>query len=225
MKNTRIDDASVARLVAAGGSARTIAAQLGLTDNGVRKSAKRAGVYDRLMLNAARAAPSCRSRLSQARLKEMLNYDPATGLFTRLVGRTGPAVVGTVAGHLHTATGYIYIWLDGRSYLAHRLAWFYMYGEWPSSLIDHINRVRDDNRIANLRVANESLNAQNSVEPRAGKQVPIGVRRHRTRFTAFITVNYVCRYLGSFATAEAASDAYQAAKKELHPGAVLMAVP
>lgn len=98
--------------------------------------------------------------LTQARLQELLTYDLNTGVFTNLMPR--PKVrVGTVAGHTHAGHGYRQIKLDGKLYLAHRLAWLHTYGVWPTDQIDHINRCRTDNRLANLREVTNAQNCQN----------------------------------------------------------------
>src|SRR5690606_34614864 len=98
--------------------------------------------------------------LTQQRLKELLYYDPETGIFTRLVGRSGPrARAGDVAGS-DNGKGYIRIYVDGRPYKAHRLAWFYMHGEWPEE-IDHRNGERADNRLSNLRPVTRQQNNLN----------------------------------------------------------------
>jgi hypothetical protein len=102
-----------------------------------------------------------RNTITNERLHELLNYDPETGVFTRKVRTANCIHIGDVAGYKRPS-GYISIWIDGRSHLAHRLAWQYAYGydtEWE---IDHINRIRHDNRIANLREASHSCNAHNS---------------------------------------------------------------
>jgi len=83
--------------------------------------------------------------ITQARLKELLNYDPETGIFTRLTYGKGNFYIGSVAGG-RTKNRYIAINLDKKIYLAHRLAHLYMTGEWPKDQIDHINNIRDDNR-------------------------------------------------------------------------------
>jgi hypothetical protein len=88
-------------------------------------------------------------KLAAERLRERLRYDGGTGVFTRRVG-SGHARAGEIAGSVHS-TGYVRIGIDGGKYTAHRLAWLYVHGVWPSDQIDHINRNRSDNRIANLR--------------------------------------------------------------------------
>lgn len=96
-------------------------------------------------------------------LKEILEYCPYSGLFTwksRIKGSSyGP---GDLAGSKHKS-GYIQIKIHGTLYKAHRLAWFYMTGKWPSKEIDHINRVKDDNRWVNLREATHSQNQLNVI--------------------------------------------------------------
>jgi hypothetical protein len=97
--------------------------------------------------------------LTQARLKEVLNYDPLSGLFTRRT-KTRGMVEGTLCG-CDNGRGYVRIRVDGNYVLAHRLAWLYVYGDWPSGEIDHVNRDTKDNRIANLRVVDRSANLLN----------------------------------------------------------------
>lgn len=95
------------------------------------------------------------------RVREVLDYDPETGFFTwkvRLQNSAPP--VGSVACNVMPPYGYIRIGIDGEVFLAHRLAWFYVHGEWPA-LIDHIDRNTSNNRISNLRPATQSQNHQN----------------------------------------------------------------
>lgn len=92
-------------------------------------------------------------------IKEILAYDSSTGILTWRV-RRGPKAKGSLAGYKHH-TGYVQIEINGKAYLAHRLAWAIHYGELPISDIDHINRVKDDNRIENLRLATHSENMNN----------------------------------------------------------------
>jgi HNH endonuclease len=149
------------------------------------------------------------------RLRELFSYDPVTGLFTRLI-RCGQSrfSAGSIAGAKHPRNGYIRVYVDGRYYLAHRLAWFMVYGTWPDTL-DHINRVRSDNPIANLRLATPTLNALNRktrVDNRAG--VTGVFRCNDSRLSPWrdhISVNRKLIGLGSFETKEQAVAARNAA--------------
>lgn len=148
--------------------------------------------------------------LTTARLHELLSYDPETGEFRSKVWR-GRVRIGALVGGL-TCKGYWQIGIDFKSYEAHRLAWFYMYGEFPPSDIDHINRNRADNRIANLRLATPSQNLANSTYP-PNKCGFRGVGREKSgRWKASIMVQYRSIRLGTFDSPEAASAAYQAAR-------------
>lgn len=105
-----------------------------------------------------------RQRLTRNRLWAVLNYNPISGLFYwKCKDKLGShVIIGNVAGGLDEK-GYIRIRIDGKKYRAHRLAWLYTFGVWPTLQIDHINRVRDDNRICNLREADFHLQALNRV--------------------------------------------------------------
>lgn len=99
--------------------------------------------------------------LTAERLREVLDYDPETGIFTwSLTPRSG-ITAGGVAG-TPNALGYIVIRIDRGRYQAHRLAWLYVTGVWPTAEIDHKNCTSNDNRFANLREAGRSQNIANS---------------------------------------------------------------
>ena len=98
--------------------------------------------------------------ITQAELKEVLRYDPDTGHFKWISGDPQFYRVGLVAGGL-TGHGYILIRINYKGYLAHRLAWFYVNGVWPEDQIDHINHIRSDNRIINLRCVTAAENQRN----------------------------------------------------------------
>lgn len=154
--------------------------------------------------------------LTAERVRELFLYDPETGVFTRRVGRRAGTKAGDIAGGIKP-NGYRVIWI-GANYMAHRLAWLYVHGTWPEGQIDHINRVRDDNRIANLRSVACAENIQN--RDRQGNNVSgfKGVFRAKgnRRWTAQITANGVQMHLGTYETAEAAHAAYCAAAARLH---------
>jgi len=97
--------------------------------------------------------------LTQSRLKSLLHYCPDTGDLTWTKSRHG-VKVGSIAGYTHH-TGYIMLSIDSKRYLAHRLAFLYMTGEFPENHTDHINHVRSDNRWLNLRKATRQENQKN----------------------------------------------------------------
>jgi hypothetical protein len=142
------------------------------------------------------------------RLKSLLSYDASTGEFIWITQRKAKAQVGTRAG-ADNGRGYRVIRVDGIDYYAHRLAWFYMYGRWPKAL-DHIDRNRSNNAIANLRKCSQAENAKNRMPGRGCRQSTSG------RWQAHIRVNKKLIYLGSYDTESEAHQVYIEAKKELH---------
>ncbi len=99
--------------------------------------------------------------LSIQRLKELFHYDAETGIFTRLK-TAGGMVTGSIAGSLNPM-GYLRVSIDHERYLCHRLAWLYSYGSWPEHEIDHINGIRTDNRLCNLRDVPHCINQLNKL--------------------------------------------------------------
>ena len=148
--------------------------------------------------------------LTAERLREVLNYDPETGLFRWLKKLADRTRLNAVAGS-KTEHGHCVIRIDGRVYSCHRLAWLYVHGRWPSDQIDHINWVRDDTRIANLR---ECSNAENNQNRRG---IGVSFNKRRSKWKAEICVNYHRIFLGEFRDKESAIKAYYAAKIKLHP--------
>lgn len=155
--------------------------------------------------------------LTQDQLKELLHYEPATGVFTWRKNRTKSALAGTKAG---TATkgGYVAIKVYGRRYTAHRLAWLYCYGKWPQKGIDHKDGDPANNQLSNLREADQSQNNQNARKARSNTSGYKGVTRtDYGTWKASIMLNRRIKYLGSFKTPEEAYKAYLAAKPIYHP--------
>lgn len=162
------------------------------------------------------------SELTAGRLRELFDYSPDTGIFTRrtTVGNSPSQKTGYVAGSTNAA-GYVIIFIDGRGYKAHRLAWLYIEGTWPKNHIDHLNSVKNDNRIDNLRDATRSENLQNQRFAHANNCSGfIGVHWHQASWSwqAQIRANGRRHHLGVFLTPELASEAYLKAKRELHEG-------
>lgn len=153
---------------------------------------------------------STNPKISHEQLKEFLSYDPETGVFRRLKAK-GRARAGDVVGYLEP-NGYWRIYLGGEMISAHRLAWFYVYGQWPLNQIDHINRNRSDNRIANLRDVTRAVNLKNRPVYGAVPFLGVTLTRSGRRFASQITINRKTRYLGSFKTAEEAHQAYLSAQ-------------
>jgi hypothetical protein len=116
--------------------------------------------------------------LTQARLKQLMHYDPETGVFTRRLDLGGRgARVGTVSGFLNR-DGYLDTSVGSRTYRTHRLAYLYMTGAWPAADIDHINLNRADNRWCNLREATRSRNNANTRKPSNNTSGYKGVNWH-----------------------------------------------
>lgn len=151
--------------------------------------------------------------LTAERLREVLDYDPDTGLFAWKGGRgRGYRRVGT-----KHPLGYLRVCVDQRDYLAHRLAWLYVHGAWPPAQIDHRNGDRQDNRIANLRLATNPENHQNRKLQRNNRSGHPGVSQgYGGKWIARIKVGQEYTHLGTFDTFEEARDARIAAKAAAH---------
>lgn len=147
------------------------------------------------------------------KIKRELIYNPETGKFTRTAhNRYRPDLEGQEAGS-PSSTGHILICIGCCSYLAHRLAWLYTYGRWPNGEIDHINRNRADNRLANLREATHRQNNANKsayAHCKSGFKGVVFVER-TGRYRATIRTSEGRKHLGYFDSPEEASAAYQSA--------------
>jgi len=154
--------------------------------------------------------------ITQLRLKELLSYDPETGLFKWNVRRGRMAEAGSDAGSPNSA-GYTSIVIEGRRYQAHRLAWLWVHGSFPAGFIDHINCVRDDNRISNLREATVSQNIANAglrSDNSSGFRGVCWIKSAK-KWQARIKWQKVAYTLGYFAEIADAKDAYAKAAAEL----------
>lgn len=159
-------------------------------------------------------------RISQERLLELIRYNRDTGEFVWAINR-GPIKAGSVAGgYTSNGLGYRQISVDGRLYIAHRLAWLYVYGVWPTHSIDHINGNKGDNRIENLRDVSMLINQQNQNRAHRSNRHSnlIGASLSKKKFRARIKVNGKDIHLGTFSTQELAHAAYVTAKRIYHEG-------
>ncbi len=150
--------------------------------------------------------------LTADRLRELLIYDPATGLFRWRVDRLGYrgnayVKAGQAADHVEAA-GYVVIRIDGKRYKAHRLAFLYMTGAFPPDFVDHINGHRADNRWQNLRPATRSQNGGNRGLNTRNKTGVKGVYPEGKRYRAMIQMNGKQSRLGTFDTIAEAQAAY-----------------
>ena len=161
------------------------------------------------------------TELTAERLKEVLNYEPDTGVFTWL-HKTGSKSSGSVAGTPHKNGYCIRIMIDRKCYRAHRLAWLYMTGEWPSLEIDHKNTDGQDNRWVNLRHSDRYLNMQNQRTAHSNnKNGLLGVSKQGRKYRARITHNDNNTSLGMHNSPEDAHKAYVDAKRNFHSGCTL----
>lgn len=156
--------------------------------------------------------------LTQSQLKEWVDYDPLTGVFT-CIKRFGksPIRVGDRLGSL-ISSGYIQIYVNGVGHLAHRLAWLFQYGEFPKYDIDHKDQDKTNNAIANLRQATRRQNIHNQGTKSTNSSGFKGVYycKQKQRYQARIRHNGKRIHLGFFSTPEEASKAYKLAAKEYH---------
>jgi hypothetical protein len=147
--------------------------------------------------------------ITQEYLHEYFHYDKTTGQFLRKKKTGNSTKQGELVGS-NKGNGYIVLCLKSRLYLAHRMAWLYVYGAMPTSNIDHINGNRADNRISNLRLATQSQNIANSLISKANKSGCKGVswRKDIKKWRASIMVNYKQIALGCYDSKDEAYDAY-----------------
>ena len=147
--------------------------------------------------------------LTHTLLTEMFDYQEKTGLFIRKITTNPRAMKGSIAGSPH-GSGYLRVTINYKNYLLHRLAWFYVYKEWPN-VIDHINGDRKDNRIDNLRSTTHRINSFNRHNYKGFKGVHWCNRSKR--YIAKIQDGKYKTYIGAFKCPIEAENAYLEAKK------------
>lgn len=138
--------------------------------------------------------------ITQAELKEHFEYAPETGVFTRK--RTNKVATSP------DKNGYLVLNIKRKKFFQHRAAWLYVHGTWPKNQIDHINGVRHDNRICNLRDTTQRENCQNRKEHREGRLVGSSYYSKQKKWRACIGIGKTVNHIGFFATEEEASKAY-----------------
>lgn len=170
--------------------------------------------------------------LTQEKLKELLHYDPDTGFFTwkeRTIYSSGKhyssstwntRFSGKIAGFIGKDNKYR-ICINYKTYLLHRLAWLYIYGNFPKDQIDHINDIKDDNRILNLREASNSENMQNlkkaKIDNKSSGLLGVSFNKNINKFVAKIKINKKQKHIGYFTNPLDAHEAYLKEKRKLHP--------
>lgn len=147
-----------------------------------------------------------------------LDYYPETGLFIWRESPSFKCKPGSSAGSQGT-NGYWQITVAGRTYPAHRLAWLKYYGEWPEHQVDHINSIRIDNRVVNLRLATSSQNMHNPLrkksDGKSSRHMGVSYSSEKNKWIAQIGINGKTKKLGSFINEIDAANAYKAAKKNI----------
>jgi hypothetical protein len=162
--------------------------------------------------------------LTAERLRELVNYDPDSGLFFRLKKPfRGFGSIGDQLGIL-TKFGYLVFRVDGTQHRAHRLAFLYMTGAWPDSVIDHMDGDRTNNKWSNLRSVSESVNQQNRRAAQKGNSSGVlgaSYSSRKRKWRSSIRVNGKWVGLGYYSTPEDAGNAYLVAKRKFHEGCMI----
>lgn len=161
--------------------------------------------------------------LTAERLRELLHYDPLTGVFTwiKAASNKSHARPGDIAGGPRK-DGYWRIGVDGARYLLHRLAWLYMTGAWPVGLIDHRDTDPSNNRWLNIVDESSEFNQENQREAHSNSQSGIlGVWPCGSRWRVAIRIHGKGIHLGRFDTKPEGQAVYLAAKRAAHRGNTL----
>lgn len=159
-------------------------------------------------------------KLSAERARELLHYDPETGSLAWKISPSKKVRAGAVAGSI--VDGYVAVGIDKVLHKGHRVAWLISNGSWPRGFIDHIDGVRSNNRLANLREATPLLNQQNHRRAQSNSSTGVmGVFPKGERFLTRIKVFGKAKHLGVYDTPEEAHQAYLTAKRQLHAGCTI----
>ena len=154
--------------------------------------------------------------ITAEQLREILDYNMETGIFIWKISPSKAVKAGDVAGNIDKR-GYSTLGIRGEIYRTHRLAWLYVTGSWPTGMIDHINGIKADNRLVNLRDVGAGGNSENVRKPnKRNKSGFMGVIWYQNKWRASITVNRKTIRIGDYATPEEAHQAYLNAKRMFH---------
>lgn len=153
--------------------------------------------------------------ISVEEIRERINYNPETGEMTWKKRLSARIKAGDPCGVVSRSTGYRVVRMRHANMPAHRIAWVHFHGEFPpvGTVIDHINRDRTDNRIANLRLATTAQNLTNSRRRKDNKSGVKGVWRNRNKWTTQISIDGKRHHVGNFDSKEEAAKAYAEAAK------------
>lgn len=182
------------------------------------------------------AAHMDNTNITPTRLREVFEYNPQTGTLTwkyrpseffktfRAYRAWNAIHPGKEAGHIHSS-GYRTIQVDGKYGLAHRAIWAICTGSYPVYQIDHINGIRSDNRLANLRDVPQAVNLQNLRQCKRTQDLPMGVffnpRKKTKCFSASLRILGKTKHLGYFDSIEEAHLAYLTSKRIHHVGCTI----
>jgi hypothetical protein len=154
--------------------------------------------------------------LNQSELQSLLHYNQDNGIFT-WINPVRKTMVNAIAGTM-SHEGYIVIKINKKIYRAHRLAWLYVYGEFPLSILDHVNGIKNDNRISNLRNSTFQQNIFNRKNESINTSGHKGVHWETAReaWKAVIVIDNQHIYLGRYKHKQEAINAYLASAKKHH---------
>lgn len=159
--------------------------------------------------------------LTAQKARDLFDYNVDTGALTWRVSRTNSIRVGDRVGYLNRK-GYRTTEIDHENYTVSRVIWLYVHGRWPNEEIDHINGIRGDDRLVNLREVPHLWNQQNKRRARSdSKSGVLGVHQVGRKFRASIQSNRKTVELGYFLTQEDAHRAYVEAKRQMHEGCTI----
>ena len=157
--------------------------------------------------------------MSQEYLKELITYDPDSGEVRWKVKKSGNTKIGDIVGRTKT-DGYRGVTIDRKEYCLHRIIWMFVYGYFPSVVLDHINGVKGDNRLCNLREATFSQNNQNRgmmSNNTSGYRGVCWIKSNR-KWRASISIKGKPKHIGLYSTKEEAFEAYLVAIKNIDDG-------